>query len=135
MIQARPLKLPTEMIEEKATEKDEKKAHGKKDAAMIVATSTEELDSLSECIQIFQRSNMSMREALILAALLRLLLKIPDEETKRIADRVLFYLEFLKSLSLDERRLEVHEIPDPESHDALLDRFYQAASAILRSLE
>lgn len=106
---------------------------------------TDEPDSRSECTQSFQslaisagdnqKLNMSMREALSLAALLRLLLETPDEETKCKAGRVLFHLACLKALSLDERRLEVHEIPDPESHDAFLDRFCQAASAILRSLE
>ncbi|ODM18496.1 hypothetical protein SI65_06367 [Aspergillus cristatus] len=102
-------------------------------------------DSLSECTQSFQslaisvddnqRSNMSMREALTLAALSRLLLETPDEETKGMAGRVLFHLACLKSLSLNERRLMVQELPDPESHGAFLDRFCQAANAILRSLE
>lgn len=75
------------------------------DAATTSVAATDEPDSFSECTQSFQslaisvgdnqELNMSMREALSLAALLRLLMETPDEETKCMAGRVLFHLACL----------------------------------------
>lgn len=105
---------------------------------------TEPPSCFPQCIQSLQQLarekddpnlNITMREALTLAVLSGLVLEAPNEETKLMACKMLFHLACIKALSLEERRLEVQDVPDLESHNAFLNKFCHAATSILRSAE
>lgn len=81
------------------------------------------------------KSNLTMREVLTLSALSHLILKTPNDETKRLACYVLFHLASINSLSLTERRLEVPKVSGLDTYNAFLDRYCQASIAVLRSSE